>query len=146
VLIDRGSARQQHNLEFDGPIWWHPLQIIRKHLLLFMYHRYLIQTFRINNVNRCLETSKRWQLQRNISENRRIKMSQTSRDVQNSFVHLHLVHTKNNIDSLTFENHKTSRKHTPDKLEWDFMDHTMATTRPLGVVMVYGSFVAQRVS
>jgi hypothetical protein len=52
-------------------------------------------------------------------------MNQTSRDVQNSFVHLHPVHTKNNIDSLTFQDDKTGQKHSPDKLKWDFTDHTI---------------------
>jgi hypothetical protein len=34
-------------------------------------------------------------------------MNQTSRDVQNNLVHIHLVHTKNNIDSLAFQDDKT---------------------------------------
>jgi hypothetical protein len=52
-------------------------------------------------------------------------MNHTSRDVQNSFVHLHLVHIKNNIDSLTFQDDKAGQKHPPDKLLWDLMDHTI---------------------
>jgi hypothetical protein len=46
-----------------------------------------------------------------------------SRDVQHSLVHLHPFHTKNGIDSLAFQDNKTGQKHSPDKLEWDFMDH-----------------------
>jgi hypothetical protein len=64
-----------------------------------------------------------WQLQRNLTEDRGIMMNQMSRDVQNSLVHLHLVHTKNNIDSLAIQDDKTSREHSHDKLEWDFMGH-----------------------
>jgi hypothetical protein len=46
-----------------------------------------------------------------------------SGDVQQGSMHLHLVHTKNDIDSLTFQDNKSARKHSPSKLEWDFMDH-----------------------
>jgi hypothetical protein len=49
-------------------------------------------------------------------------MNQMSKHVQNSFVHLHPVHTKNNVDALTFQDDKTGRKHSPNKFEWDFMD------------------------
>jgi hypothetical protein len=67
--------------------------------------------------------SNEWQLQRNLAKDRRIKMNQTNRDVQNNFVHLHLVHSQNNIYSLTFQDDKTGQEHSPDKLESDFMDH-----------------------
>jgi hypothetical protein len=63
-LIDRGSARLQFNLEFNGPIRWHPRQIIGKHIQIFMDHMYLIQTLHNNGVNGCLEISNGWQLQR----------------------------------------------------------------------------------
>jgi hypothetical protein len=66
-----------------------------------------------------------WQLHGNLDEDRRIKMNQTSRDIQNSLVHLHPVHTQNNIYLLTFKDDKTGREHSLDKLEWDFMDHTI---------------------
>jgi hypothetical protein len=82
------------------------LQFWLKHIWIFTDHRCLIQTLGNNSVNRCLETSDRWQLQKNLAEDRRIKMNQTSRDVQNSLVHLHLVHTKNDIDSLAFQDDK----------------------------------------
>jgi hypothetical protein len=38
-------------------------------------------------------------------------------------MHLHLVHTKNDIDSLTFQDDKSGGIHSPSKLECDFMDH-----------------------
>jgi hypothetical protein len=50
-------------------------------------------------------------------------MNQVSRDVQNIFVHLHPVHTKNNINSLAFQDDKAGQKHSPNKLKWDFTDH-----------------------
>jgi hypothetical protein len=50
-------------------------------------------------------------------------MNQTSRDVQNNLVHIHLVHTKNNINSLAFQDDKTGWEHSPDKLKWDFTGH-----------------------
>jgi hypothetical protein len=50
-------------------------------------------------------------------------MIQTSRDIQHSLVHLHPVHTENDINSLAFQNDKSGWKHSPSKLEWDFMDH-----------------------
>jgi hypothetical protein len=50
-------------------------------------------------------------------------MNQMSRDVQNSLVHLHPVHTINIIDSLAFQDDKTGQKHLPNKLKWDFTDH-----------------------
>jgi hypothetical protein len=53
-------------------------------------------------------------------------MNQMRRDVQHSFMHLHPVHTKNNIDSLALQDNKTGQKHSPDKLEWDFMDHLIS--------------------
>jgi hypothetical protein len=52
-----------------------------------------------------------------------IKMNQTSRDVQNSLMHPQPVHTNNDIDPLAFQDDKTGREHSPDKLEWDLMDH-----------------------
>jgi hypothetical protein len=72
-----------------------------------MDHRYLIQTLGDNIINRCLEMSNSWQLQRNLAEDRRIKKNQMSRDVQKSLVHPHPVHTKNVIDSLAFQDDKT---------------------------------------
>jgi hypothetical protein len=57
-----GSARLQLNFDFIGPIKRHPWQIIGKHIWIFMDHRYLIHTLGDNNLNRCLETSNRWQL------------------------------------------------------------------------------------
>jgi hypothetical protein len=48
-----------------------------------------------------------------------------SGDVQDSFVHLHPVHTQNNICPLTFQDNETGREHSSDKLEWDFMDHAI---------------------
>jgi hypothetical protein len=50
-------------------------------------------------------------------------MNQTSKDVQNSLVPLHSVHTENNIDSLAFQDDKTGQEHLPNMLEWDFTDH-----------------------
>jgi hypothetical protein len=50
-------------------------------------------------------------------------VNQTSGDVQHGSMHLHPVHTKNGIDSLTFQDDKSGGKHSPSKLEWDFMDH-----------------------
>jgi hypothetical protein len=52
-----------------------------------------------------------------------IKMNQMNKYVQNSFLHLRPVHTYNNIYSLTFQDDKTGREHSLDKLEWDFMHH-----------------------
>jgi hypothetical protein len=50
-------------------------------------------------------------------------MNQTGIDIQHSLVNLHLVHTKNGIDSLAFQDNKTGQKDTPNKLEWNFIDH-----------------------
>jgi hypothetical protein len=50
-------------------------------------------------------------------------VNEPSRDVQHTSMHLHPVHTKNDIDSLTFHDDKSGWKHSPSKLEWDFMDH-----------------------
>jgi hypothetical protein len=36
-------------------------------------------------------------------------------------MHLHPVHTQNNI--LTFQDDKTHREHSPEKLEWHCTDH-----------------------
>jgi hypothetical protein len=90
-------------------------------------HRYLIQTLHNNSVNRCLEMSNKWQLQRNLAKDRRIKMKQTSTDVQNSLVHHHPIHTKNDINPLAFQDDKTCQEHSPDKLEWDFMDDLISS-------------------
>jgi hypothetical protein len=50
-------------------------------------------------------------------------MNQTNEDVQQVLVHLHPIRTQNNIYSLTFQDNKTGREHSLDKLEWGFMDH-----------------------
>jgi hypothetical protein len=130
ALIDRGSASLQLNLEFDGPIRWHPLQIIRKHIRILTDHRYLIQTLCNNSVNRCLETSNRKQLQRNLVVSERIKMNQTSRDIQYCLMPHHPAHTKNNIYPLAFQDDKTGQNCSPNKLEWDFTDHTIGNHLP----------------
>jgi hypothetical protein len=67
-----------------------------------------------------------WQLQRNLATDRRVEVNQMSRDVKHSPMHLHPVHTKNDIDSLTFQDDKSSQKHSPDKLKWDFMSHLIS--------------------
>jgi hypothetical protein len=72
-----------------------------------MEHRYLIQALGINGVDRCLETSNRWKLQRNHAIDRRIEVNQTSEDVQHGTMHLHSVHIKNDIDPLTFQDNKS---------------------------------------
>jgi ABC-type lipopolysaccharide export system ATPase subunit len=41
-------------------------------------------------------------------------------------MHLHLVHTKNDIDPLIFQDNKSGVKHLPSKLEWDFMGHLIS--------------------
>jgi hypothetical protein len=97
--------------EFNGPIRRHPRQIIGKHIPIFMDHRYHIQTLGDNSVNRCMETSNRWQLQRNLT--------------QNSLMPLHLVHTKNDIYSLTFQVDETGWKHSPNELQWNYTNHTI---------------------
>jgi hypothetical protein len=43
-------------------------------------------------------------------------MNQMSIDVQHRLVHIHLVHTKNNIYSLTFQDDKTGQKSSPGEL------------------------------
>jgi hypothetical protein len=88
-----------------------------------MDHMYLIQALGNNSIDDCLEMSDWWQLQINLAINRRVEMNQMSEDVQHSSMHLHPVHTKNDIDSLTFQDDKSGGKHSPNKLEWDFMDH-----------------------
>jgi hypothetical protein len=50
-------------------------------------------------------------------------VNQTSGDVQHSSMHLHPVHTKDGINSLTFQDNKSDGKHSPSKLERDFMNH-----------------------
>jgi hypothetical protein len=52
-------------------------------------------------------------------------MNLTSRDVKNSLVPLHPVHTKNNIYSLNIQYDETGQKHSPDELQWNCMDHTI---------------------
>jgi hypothetical protein len=47
-------------------------------------------------------------------------VNQMSRDIQHSSMRPHPVHTKNDIDPLTFQDNKSGRKHSPDKLKWDF--------------------------
>jgi hypothetical protein len=49
-----------------------------------------------------MEASDRWQLQRNLAIDRRVEVNQTSSNVQHNSMHLHPVHTKNNIDPLAF--------------------------------------------
>jgi hypothetical protein len=91
-----------------------------------MNHRYLIEAPGINGVDRCLETSNRWQLQRNLAIDRRIEVNQTSGDVQHCSMHLHPVDTENDIDPLALQDNKSGRKHSPDKLKWDFMSHLIS--------------------
>jgi hypothetical protein len=50
-------------------------------------------------------------------------MNQMSGDVQNSLVPLHPIHTNNNIYSLTIQCDETGRKHSPDELQRNCMDH-----------------------
>jgi hypothetical protein len=49
-----------------------------------------------------------------------------SGDVQHGSMHLDLVHTKNDIDPLAFQDNKSGRKHSPDKLKWDLMGHLIS--------------------
>jgi hypothetical protein len=123
LLIDRGSTRRQLNLEFEGTIRKHPLQFIKKHIQIFTYHRYLIQVLGNISIDRCLETSDRWQLQRNHAIDRRVKVNEMSRDGQHHSMHLHPVHNKNDINSLTFKDDKSGGKHSLSKLKRDFMDY-----------------------
>jgi hypothetical protein len=58
--------------------------------------------------------------------------TQENQDVQNIFVHLHPVHTKNNINSLAFQDDKAGQKHSPNKLKWDFMDHPIGNHSAFG--------------
>jgi hypothetical protein len=78
---------------------------------------YLIQTLGNISIDKCLEASDRWQLQRNLAIDRRVKVNQTSRVVQHNSMHLHPVHTKNDIDPLIFQDNKSGMKHSPNKLE-----------------------------
>jgi hypothetical protein len=91
-----------------------------------MDHRYLIQALGNNGVDGCLETSDRWQLQRNLTIDRRVEVNQTSGDVQHGSMHLHPVHAKNDIDSLTIQDDKSGGKHSPSKLKWDFTGHLIS--------------------
>jgi hypothetical protein len=106
--------------------------MVEKHIQIFMGHRYLIQTLGDNIENRCMEMSNKWQLQRNHTEDRRIKMNQTSRDIQNNLVPLHPVHTENDIYSLTFQDDETGLKHSPNELKWNCMDHTIGNRSASG--------------
>jgi hypothetical protein len=47
-------------------------------------------------------------------------------DIQHGLMHLHLVHTKNDIDPLPFQDNKSSQKHSSGKLKWDFMGHLIS--------------------
>jgi hypothetical protein len=71
-----------------------------------MDHVYLIQTLGNSSIDRCLEVSDRWKLQGNLAIDRRVEVNQMSRDVQHNSMHLHLVHTNNDIDPLAFQNDK----------------------------------------
>jgi hypothetical protein len=122
----QGSTGLQIDLEFDGPIRRHSRQIIRKHIRIFTDHRYLIQALGNNGVDGCSETSDRWQLHRHLAIDRRVKVNQMSGDVQYSLMHLHPVHAKNDINSLTFQDDKGGGKHSPSKLKWDFTNHLIS--------------------
>jgi hypothetical protein len=61
-------------------------------------------------------------------------MNKTSRDIQDRLVHHHPVHTKNDINSLTFQDNKIGRKYSPSKLEWDFTGHTISNHSASGSV------------
>jgi hypothetical protein len=67
-----------------------------------MNYMYLIQTLGNNSIDRCLEVSDWWQLQRNLAIDWRVEVNQTRRDVQHNLMHLHPVHTKNDIDPMIF--------------------------------------------
>jgi hypothetical protein len=41
-------------------------------------------------------------------------------------MHLHLVHTKNDIDPLAFQEDTGGWTHSPGKLKWDFTDHLIS--------------------
>jgi hypothetical protein len=82
-----------------------------------MDHRYLIQALSNNSIDGCLEMSDRWQLQRNLAIDRRVEVKQMSGDVQHSSMHVHPVHTKNDIDFLTFQHDKSGQKQSPSKLK-----------------------------
>jgi hypothetical protein len=73
-------------------------------------------------------------------------VNQTSGDVQHSSMHLHPVHTKNNIDSLTFQDDKSGWKHSSSKLEWDFMDHLVGNHSASRSANKIRADVAQRLS
>jgi hypothetical protein len=87
---------------------------------------YLIQTLGNSSIDRCLEASDRWQLQRNLAIYSRVEVNQTGRDVQHNSMHLHPVHTKNDIDPLIFQDNKSGVNHLPSKLEWDFIGHLIS--------------------
>jgi hypothetical protein len=53
-------------------------------------------------------------------------MNQTSRDIQYNLVPHHPIHTQNNIYSLTFQDDKDGKKHSPDKLKHNSMNHTIS--------------------
>jgi hypothetical protein len=54
------------------------------------------------------------------------QVNQMSGDVQHGSMHLHLAHTKNDIDPLPFQDNKSGKKHLPSKLKWDFMGHLIS--------------------
>jgi hypothetical protein len=69
-------------------------------------------------------------------------VNQTSGDVQHGSMHLHPVHTKNDIDPLAFQDDKSSQKHSPGKLKWDFTGHLISnhsTSRSVDRVRHLGS-------
>jgi hypothetical protein len=67
---------------------------------------YLIQTLGNSSIDRCLEVSDRWQLQRNLAIDPRVEVNQMSRDVQHISMHLHPLYTKKDIDPLAFYDDK----------------------------------------
>jgi hypothetical protein len=62
----------------------------------------------------------------NLAIDRRVEVNQASGDVQHSSMHLHLVHTKIDINPLPFQDNKSGKKHSPNKLKWDFMGHLIS--------------------
>jgi hypothetical protein len=53
-------------------------------------------------------------------------VNQTGRDVQHNSMHFCLVHIKNGIHPLIFQDNKSGVKHLPSKLEWDFTGHLIS--------------------
>jgi hypothetical protein len=87
---------------------------------------YLIQTLGNSSIDRCLEVSDRWQLQRNLAIDPRVEVNQTSRDVQHNSMHLHPLYTKKDIDPLAFYDDKGGWKHSSNNLKWDFTGHLIS--------------------